>query len=103
MTDLNVVVYRTRPLTDRNDIFQVLGRIEGGLFDMEATILGVSVDGLGSIRAYGAALADSNFSIIVHLQDVGRYTLYVIPIYTDGVPRYQFSSKAFEVVVQSNV
>ncbi|WP_421525810.1 hypothetical protein [Pseudomonas yamanorum] len=100
--NINIVVNRTRPLTNRNEIFQVMGRMEGGLPGMSATILGVRIAGLASFIAYGASLPDSNFSIIVYLHDVGVYPLDIVPIYRSGHPLYPNASQPFNVVVKSN-
>lgn len=101
MADMNIILYRTRPLTNRNDFCQIQGRLEGGFADMQATVLGVY--GNGQFYGFGASLPDSNFSIIVRLQDVGIYSLRVIPIYRDGEPRYPYASEPIETVVHSNI
>ncbi|WP_421525811.1 hypothetical protein [Pseudomonas yamanorum] len=102
MDNIHIVLYRTKPLTDRNDIFQLLGRLEGGYPDMPATVLGVCLDGAATCVAYGATLADSDFTIIVHVPDSGLHRLYVLPIYKDAEPRYAYSSQPLEVVVHQD-
>ncbi|KAA0988249.1 hypothetical protein FQ192_17410 [Pseudomonas sp. ANT_J12] len=95
MADMNVLLYRSKPLTQRNDIFQLQGQLEGGFPDMLATVLGVYISGGGGFFAYGASLANNDFTIIVHLPDVGSHDLCVVPIYKDGKALYQYTSEHF--------
>jgi hypothetical protein len=96
---LNIKLFQAKPLTDRGDYAQLQGQLEDGMPGMAVTVLVAYEPHTLKPVGYGAALADSNFSIILAALATGPHDIKVCPVGRDGITNYQYASEILRVVV----